>query len=221
MKKLSRENWKAGIGITMLKNAISKSVLMLLMMIIATGAMSFTYDSTIIGGIDTNANTAKKTKRNLPNDREPVRKKYRKIIHVALPSTKAVLMADREMFAPFVADRNATISTTNFEKKSAVADLEMNHNFILSTLHPIAGNVEMADEHMMHNFIMMNMAKSILQNAALMRASDESMTAAFINQHFTPWFAAPGGIDALISDSEMGDVFEEENGAQSISLPVQ
>ena len=62
MKKLSRVNRKAGIGITMLKNAISKSVLMLLMMIIATGAMSFTYDSTIIGGIDTNTNTAKKHK---------------------------------------------------------------------------------------------------------------------------------------------------------------
>lgn len=207
MKKMSRVDSEAGTSILTLKNIISKSVLLLLMILIATGAMSFTYGSPIKSGIDTNAIIAKNARKSLPVER----RKYRKVIHVALPGTKTVLMADREMFPPFVAGWNATTGTANFEKKSAAADWEMTHNFMLSTLHPIASNVEVADEDMMHTFITMNMVKSMLQNAVLMQAADEMMIEVFINQHFTLWFAVPKGIDALISDSEMGDAFEEEN----------
>lgn len=223
MKKMSRVDSKAeilqkNISMSMLKKAISKSVLMLLMMIIATGAMSFTYDSTIKGGIDTNANAAKSSRKNLPVERNLAKGNYRKIVHVALPGTKAVLTADREVFASFGADGNVTISTANFEKRTIVADWEMSNNFILSTMHPIANNAEMADEDMICTFINVNMVKPILQDKGLTAASDEALKAAFISQYFNMWFAAPRGIDALISDSEMGDAFEEEHRVK-IFLP--
>lgn len=229
MKRMSRVDSKAGIfqkenSLLWLKSFVSKSVFMMLTLITGLSTMSFNQDDTSANGIDTNLNTAKKeitiiAPKHYAETTYFKAPGYKKADNLSMPGMKAIAIADREIFRSFITELGvAKISMANFAGISIEADSEMKRNFVLSTLQPLANNSGKADLSMIDVFTNEVVSGSIMPAGNSSDAADELMAKMFMQENFRVVFAQVNSIDALISDSEMTDTFEEENGL-SFRLP--
>lgn len=234
MKKKSEMGSKAGINERKennqgLRSAISKSVSLLLIIMMGMGAMSFVQDSSFVNNGDTNKHVTKSkvvVKNNAidadgtccvavvadPGD------KVKSEMYITTPGNRAKYLSDRATIISFIsAVRDRKIWSLDRVAVSKAADQEMQFNFLIQKLYPSAKMVAEADNKINENFIS-EMMSTIAFSSEQIRRADVGMSDGFLANNLSVAVIKPNDVKTVKADQEMKSAFENRS-KPVISLP--